>query len=112
MMNGDPNEQYDKVILSTESMMMNMNQIDTLRSVMMIAGGILAGVAECVGLQGFICFILLYICTTISVGAMLKFDFLTYLNMSFLEFAVMDASKHIMSFVLFWTLAYALIYIY
>lgn len=99
-------------IISQEAMMNNMNQIDTLRSVMMIAGGILAGVIQSVGYKGFIGFVLVYLATTVAVGALIGFNFQRYVNMSMLNFAMHDVNKHAMSFVLFWTLAYALVYIY
>lgn len=99
-------------IISQEAMMSNMNQIDSLRSVTMIAGGILAGVIQCVGYKGFLCFIVIYALTTVAVGCTISFNFQRYLNMTLTNFAMHDVNKHAMSFVLFWTLSYALVYIY
>ena len=102
----------DKILISSENMRINMNQIDSLRSFMMIAGGIMAGSIQCVGIYGFLCFLILYVVITIALGLRIKFDFKTYTNMTLMEFALLDISKHVMSFVLFWTLSYALVYIY
>ena len=99
-------------IISQEAMMVNMNQIDTMRSVSMVAGGILAGTVQSVGYKGFMCFAAVYLLVTFCVGVVIGFNFQRYTNMSLLSFAVHDINKHVMSFVLFWTLSYALIYIY
>ena len=111
MNNNQDMDSADKVI-AQESMMNNMRQIDTLRSIMMIASGCTSGIIQCVNHEGFICFAIAYILSAVAIGMTIQFNFKTYLNMSFLEFLVHDASRHIMSFVLFWTLAYALVYIY
>jgi ER membrane protein complex subunit 6 len=112
----DPNSMDDPAnlgkIISPEAMRSNMNQIDNLRSITTIAGGILAGVIQCVGYKGFLCFIAIYALTTVAVGCVISFNFQRYVNMSVTNFATHDVQKHAMSFVLFWTLSYALVYIY
>ncbi len=101
----------DKMI-SQEQMMKNMQQVDTLRSVLMIAAGVSCGVMQLLSLMGFVFFAMVYAFTTISVGMKIGFNFKTYFNMSLLNFLAFDVSKHVMSFILFWTLSYALVYIY
>lgn len=109
--NQNNGESADKVI-AQDSMMNNMRQIDTLRALMMIASGCASGIVQCVNHEGFIWFAVTYILSAVAIGMTIQFDFKTYVNMTFLQFLVHDASRHVMSFVLFWTLAYALVYIY
>ncbi len=100
------------IIISQENMIKNLQQIDTLRSIIMIVSGISCGIMKTIGILGFLYFLLVYIIITIVIGIKIKYNFTTYLNMSFFDFLMNDMMKHIMSFILFWTLSYTLVYIY
>lgn len=110
--NQPPEEEVGGKFVSAEAMGKNRQQIDIVRTVMMIVGGTMTGIVACVGYQGFIAFTLLYLATTVAIGVKMNFNFKAYTNSSFVMFAISDVSKHAMSFLLFWTLCYALVYVY
>jgi hypothetical protein len=99
--------------LSMEHLRRNMTQIDMARTFLCIVGGVIAGVLGLTGLSGLGCFVL--VCLAISGSlALLKMngDIKMYTNMSFASFTASDLQKNGLSFILFWTLTYALVYIY
>lgn len=77
-----------------------------------IIGGFIAGILKCTNLNGLICFITIYILITIVLGLKIKFDFKQYMNCTMMNFLTSDLQKNALSFILFWTLTYALVYIY
>ena len=105
-----PEEETNKI--SIESLHSNMNQIDISRTFLCIIGGLITGVLKCTGIQGLISFLILYITITLLLGIKIKFDFKQYMNCTMLIFLTSDLQKNILSFILFWTLTYALVYIY
>lgn len=82
------------------------------RSFLCIIGGILTGVLGCTGFQGFIGFVAVYLSLALSIGVKFNFDFMSYMHCSLTSFLFTDLQKNGLSFILFWTLTYALIYIY
>lgn len=110
-MEGQINEEENNKI-SLESLHSNMNQIDISRTFLCIIGGIVAGILKCTNLNGLLCFIIIYTIITILLGLKIKNDFKQYLNCTMFNFLTSDLQKNMLSFILFWTLTYALVYIY
>jgi hypothetical protein len=105
------NEEDQKYILMDE-LRKNMSKIDVARSLMCILSGVMTGILGYTGLQGFLFFIAVYIVVAVAIAFRFKFNTRLYTNMSFMSFISFDLQKHALSFVLFWTLSYALVYIY
>jgi ER membrane protein complex subunit 6 len=102
----------DATRMSMEAFQKNMNQIDVMRTFLCIIAGVIAGIWGCTGLYGFFAFILFYFTIAFAIGMKIGFDFKQYTNCSMLEFLAGDLQKNGLSFILFWTMTYALIYIY
>eukprot|EP01038_Epipyxis_sp_PR26KG_P006459 gene6459-8885_t len=106
----DPSNQLRKI--SPEFLMANMKQVDYAFTVLYIISGIINGLLGCTGLRGLIVFCICSFIITLSILIKIKFQVLEYLNLNALGLLAVGVSNHAMSFVLFWTLSYALVHIY
>ena len=98
--------------ISMESLILNGNQISRLRSLQCIVCGIICGILGLTGLHGLMFFIGASFLTDLTVLAKMKFHVKEYTNTSLLQFLIEGLSFTSMSFVLFWTLSFAIVYIY
>ena len=107
----DQSEEENRYV-SMELLRRNMSQIEVAKSFTCIMGGLAAGVTGCTGLHG----LLLYIMVSLLIGGALSLKMggpmKPFTNSTFLGFLLGDLQKSSLSFVLFWTLSYALVYIY
>ena len=101
---------HGKIIL--ENLIGNMKKIDKAVTVMFIIGGVIAGILGCTSLEGLVMIIVLSILSSVALSVKMKFQLKTYTDLSVFGIFTMGISNHAMSFVLFWTLAYALVHIY
>ena len=95
-----------------ETLMLNMKQMELARSFLCLVGGCLAGILNATNVRGLLVFLMLYLFIVLGLSVKMGFDFRNYANSTFFGFLSNDISKHALSFVLFWTLTYALVYIY
>eukprot|EP00619_Florenciella_sp_RCC1007_P012432 CAMPEP_0205914448 /NCGR_PEP_ID=MMETSP1325-20131115/7235_1 /ASSEMBLY_ACC=CAM_ASM_000708 /TAXON_ID=236786 /ORGANISM="Florenciella sp., Strain RCC1007" /LENGTH=82 /DNA_ID=CAMNT_0053281495 /DNA_START=27 /DNA_END=275 /DNA_ORIENTATION=+ len=82
---------------------------------MTIIGGCCAGVLGLTGLAGALLYIFIYTLISLLLLATMGFNAKGYMNVSAFKFCIdggFGGGKYGLSFVLFWTLSYALIYIY
>ena len=102
------------VAMSTESMGHNMRQIMTFRSMVFIVGGVVCGILGLTGLLGLIFYLLVGILGAVALWLKMGFDSRRYTGIGGPGFLLSDLLNfnHILSFILFWTLAYALVFIY
>ena len=108
MIHNDENDKYIQIDLLQN----NMKQLDRVRSFFAIIGGTLTGLLFLTGLNGLIAYLSLSLLINLALYAKMNFDVKKYLNITFATFILSDLSKSITSFILFWTLSYALVYIY
>lgn len=112
-MEGNPEEHIGDVKqVSMEHLMLNMQQIDRIRTILFIVSGIACGILGLTSLNGLLFFLAVTVFTTIAFLLKMKFDVKKYTNSSFFQFVSHGVSSTAMSFVLFWTLSFALVYIY
>ena len=95
-----------------EQLQANMRQLEQARSFLCVVGGVCAGVLNATNLAGLVVFMAIYLSVMAAVSLKVGLDFKNYANTTFLGFMFSDLSKHGLSFVLFWTLTYAVVYIY
>jgi hypothetical protein len=98
--------------ISMEQLMKNNQQIDKFQTVLYISGGIISGVLGLTGLKGL--FLYMALAVVISIALLIRSNLALgkYTESSLLGLASNGLSNYAMSFVLFWTLAYALVHIY
>jgi hypothetical protein len=101
---------HGKIIL--ENLMGNMKKIDKAVTVIFIIGGVIAGILGCTGLEGLVMIISVSILCSLALSIKMKFQLKTFTDLSVFGIISMGITNHAMSFVLFWTLAYALVHIY
>jgi hypothetical protein len=80
--------------------------------VVSIVGGIVAGILGLTGMKGLVCFALTYIVIALSLVSKMSMNVVQFTNGSLTKLLLADLQKNGLSFTLFWTLTYALIYIY
>mmetsp|Transcript_17009 Transcript_17009/g.28373 ORF Transcript_17009/g.28373 Transcript_17009/m.28373 type:complete len:110 (+) Transcript_17009:144-473(+) len=108
----NPINEEESSRISMDALQNNMKQIDVTRSFLCIVGGVITGILGCTGFNGFLCFVLLYLSLALSIGLKINFDYMSYMHCTLTSFLLTDLQKNGLSFILFWTLTYALIYIY
>mmetsp|Transcript_27755 Transcript_27755/g.55492 ORF Transcript_27755/g.55492 Transcript_27755/m.55492 type:complete len:110 (+) Transcript_27755:83-412(+) len=105
-----PEQKNEKI--SVEQLMKNNQYIDKFQTVLYISGGIISGILGLTGWKGLVLYIALAL--TISVALLLRMNFSLskYTDADLVGLASNGLRNYAMSFVLFWTLAYALVHIY
>lgn len=95
-----------------EALMINGAQIGRVRVLMCIVSGIICGILGLTGLQGLLFFIVSSFLTDIGLIGKMKFNLKEYTNAPVYQFLLEGLSSTAMSFILFWTLSFAVVYIY
>lgn len=98
--------------MSMELLVKNNQQIDKFQTVIYIAGGIISGILGLTGVEGLILYIGLVVVASVSLLFKMGFKVSKYSDSSLIGLASNGLTNYAMSFVLFWTLAYALVHIY
>lgn len=99
--------------VDSEALAANSGRIDQLRVAMAICGGLVAGVCRLQGLQGFLAFVLMQAATSLAIFVFnMRLDAERFANTHLVSFVLAGLGSHILSFLLFWTLSHALVYIY
>lgn len=104
----DPNEAK----VSMEMLSFNMRKIDSALTVFYIVIGIIAGILGLTSLKGLLFYVFMSVVSTLAILLKMKFNISSYTVMSMHGLLFHGMSSQAMSFVLFWTLAYALVHIY
>ncbi|CAM9638384.1 unnamed protein product [Phaeothamnion confervicola] len=95
--------------------MSNMKLIYNARTSMCVVGGMAAGILGCKGLEGLLAYLVIYLMSSILLAVKMGFDPSKFINLRkgrAFTFFFSDVQGHALTFILFWTLAYALVYIY
>ena len=105
----------EKLFFSRPAMMHNHKHVDRIRTFLTLIMGFVAGILGCTGGQGMLLYIASSIVTSLFILVInMSFDSDKYIvNTGPLRFLVggLDANGAL-SYILFWTLAYALVYLY
>jgi len=110
---GDPDLPDEKDVIDITSLKYNLERVDNVRSVMGIASGCLAGICGLTGLEGFWCFMALHLLVLILVCALkMNFQLWAYTRQSWWAYTTANLQQSALSFTLFWTLFYGLVYLY
>ncbi len=113
MMNDDMlDSKGERVFFSRESMGHNMRAIDNFRTLLTLVGGCCAGILGCTGFNGAILYFAIYLVLQLCLLFLMGFDSEKYTAVSPARFIISGIEGYILSYILFWTLAYALVYIY
>lgn len=100
-------------VFSMENMQKNYKVFNFSHTFMCIISGCIAGISGLTGVSGFILFLLAFVGTSCGLLLKMKMQLKDYTNSSKLhEFVFLGISTHGLSYVLFWTLSYALVHIY
>ena len=105
-------ETEDKKMLNREAMMHNMSAIDGCRSYLTIFAGVGAGILGLTSVRGALGFMASYVAISLALLVAMKGDSMAYTNEAIPNHVIGGVGKYGLSFVLFWTLSYALVYIY
>ncbi|KAJ1445888.1 hypothetical protein M885DRAFT_548438 [Pelagophyceae sp. CCMP2097] len=102
-----------KVLMNRASFEFNMSAIDKSRSFLTIFAGAATGILGLTGLGGLASFLATYAGISLAILACkMRGDSEAFTEEKPLYFVLGHAGGYGLSFVLFWTLAYALVYIY
>ena len=106
----EPNTKHGKIMM--EPMMHNMKELNAAVTIIFIVGGLICGILGLTGIDGAFMFLLVSVVNGLALLIKMKFQQMKYSDMSLLSIFTIGFQNHALSFVLFWTLAYALVHIY
>ncbi len=95
-----------------ENLQTNMMKYNRFETVLYIVGGIICGILGLTDLYGAIFYAVLSCIVALFIVMKMKFNTKLYANTTPMSLLLQGASNHALSFVLFWTMTYALVYIY
>ncbi|GKY95080.1 hypothetical protein MPSEU_000472100 [Mayamaea pseudoterrestris] len=102
-----------KEVFNPMVLQVNLQRIDRIRSVMGIASGCAAGILGLTSFQGLACFIALHLFVLISIWVWkMNCRLSTYTKQSCFQYMTASVQATALSFTLFWTLFYGLVYLY
>mmetsp|Transcript_24686 Transcript_24686/g.74100 ORF Transcript_24686/g.74100 Transcript_24686/m.74100 type:complete len:113 (-) Transcript_24686:34-372(-) len=112
-MDGPPEEEtMDKKMINRDNMMWNHSAIDGVRSYLIIFAAVATGIVGATSLQGLACFVGAYVAISLALLLRMRGDSERYMDLGVAHMVLGGAGGYALSFVLFWTLAYALVHIY
>ena len=101
-----------KNLFDRDAMAHNLNAVDGCRSYLTLFGAVGAGVVGATGLRGLLFFVGTYVLGSVALLTRMRCNPTDYTSESLTKFVITGAPGYALSFVLFWTLAYALVHIY
>lgn len=90
----------------------NMKQLELYSIVVYLLAGSIAGILGFTGLNGLILFILISVTAYFALYLRMNLATLSYTTSSLLSLSFSAGSSQALTFVLFWTFAYALVHLY
>jgi hypothetical protein len=109
---GAPDATDEKDVIDVTSLRYNLERVDKVRSVMGIASGCVAGICGLTGLEGLACFVALHFLVLILMWSLkMNFQLWAYTRQSWWSYASASLQQSALSFTLFWTLFYGLVYL-
>jgi hypothetical protein len=107
----EPNPKANRGV-SMECLGWNTMKMDSFCAIMYITAGIVSGILGLTGMNGLFLFIAAALAMNAALFVKMGFCLEEYSNAPLLSFLTLGAKSHCMSYVLFWTLFYALVHIY
>lgn len=103
-----------ELVLNPDSLKSNLMSINYVRSLMAIASGVAAGIAGLTGSRGFLLYLGVHLATNLLLFGRMHGKVNEYLlpDMTAAWFAVDGVLGQALSFVMFWTLSFAMIHIF
>jgi ER membrane protein complex subunit 6 len=95
-----------------ENLQMNSMKFSRFQTVLYIVGGVMCGILGLTDLLGLLFYLALSAVIALFIVVKMKFNTKLYANSTPMSILIQGASSHALSFVLFWTMTYALVYIY
>jgi hypothetical protein len=105
----------DVEFFNQENLMKNMKMVTYVRTLVVIAGGVITGILGYTGLAGFLCYLLVFTTGSLALLSKMGFNPSQYTSSGSLFAFVFDgvfSQQLTLSFLLFWTLFFALVHIY
>mmetsp|Transcript_8964 Transcript_8964/g.14383 ORF Transcript_8964/g.14383 Transcript_8964/m.14383 type:complete len:123 (+) Transcript_8964:95-463(+) len=103
----------EKDVVDVNTLRYNAQNIDRIRSVMGMASGCVAGICGMTGWKGLVCFVILHVLVlTLIWGLKMNFQLYSYTRQSAWSYFTANMQQSGLSFTLFWTLFYGLVYLY
>eukprot|EP00499_Haloplacidia_sp_CaronLabIsolate_P013957 CAMPEP_0196769986 /NCGR_PEP_ID=MMETSP1104-20130614/859_1 /TAXON_ID=33652 /ORGANISM="Cafeteria sp., Strain Caron Lab Isolate" /LENGTH=113 /DNA_ID=CAMNT_0042140089 /DNA_START=1 /DNA_END=342 /DNA_ORIENTATION=+ len=99
-------------VLSTKNLQDNGLTLNRIQSTMAIVSGCIAGILGLTNWAGFVCFGALHVVANLMVFALLGGDLAQHFPTTVRGFLTSGIGGQAASFILFWTLFYALVHLY
>jgi hypothetical protein len=110
----DPNGSgpNSKQVLKGDALMHNMKQFELFHIVIYMSGGTIAGILGLTGLEGLYLLLIVAVLSCVALMLRMKMKSSDYTTMSALNLMVGGVTGQCMTFILFWTCAFALVHLY
>ena len=111
---GNPtnNAHATKSVVRGEALMHNMKQLDLFNIVIYMAAGTIAGILGLTGLEGLYLLIIVALLTSLGLMLRMQFNVLQFTTVPLGKLVFSGLSSQCMTYILFWTFAFALVHLY
>lgn len=106
----EPDQDMKNIVI--ENLQMNSMRYNRFQTVLYIVGGTICGILGLTDLSGLLFYMALSVVVASLITIRMKFNTKLYANISFFKMLLQATTSHLLSFILFWTMSYALVYIY
>lgn len=110
-MNQD-NQSNEKNAFYIDALQYNMKQLELFSIVIYLVAGTMAGILGLTGLNGLILFLAVSATSYLALLLKMKMSTLSYTTSSIFGLVFGAASSQALTFILFWTFAFALVHLY
>jgi len=98
--------------VNMEKLQMNARNIDLVRTILYIVAGVLCGILGLTSVEGLIFFIVISVLISNAIAISMSFNAKQYMNSTHIALWLQGMQSQAMSFIMFWCITYALVYIY
>lgn len=101
-----------KQFIKQDALMFNIRNLETFHISLAIVAGIVAGILGLTSLRGLYLFLGVAVLSLVGLLAKMKFDSGKFVVGSILQFEFSMFSGQVLTYILFWTFAYAIVHLY
>lgn len=107
IVNGDK-----KQFIKQDALISNVKNLELFHISLAIVAGVAAGILGLTGLRGFYLYLAVAVVSFVGLVTKMKFDSAKYMIGSIIQFEFSMLSGQVLTFILFWTFAYAIVHLY
>lgn len=101
-----------KFFIKQDALMSNVKRLELFHISLALVAGVVAGILGLTSLRGLYLFGCVAAVSVLGILAKMKFDSGRFIVGSFIQFEISMLSGQVLTYILFWTFAYAIVHLY